>query len=52
MNDLIGWVNQLATLQPGAVNQEATARSLSFLIQFTSEAARFWDVAGVRSRTS
>ena len=47
MNDLIGSVNQLATLQPGAVNQEATARSLSFLIQFTSEAARFWDVAGV-----
>jgi Ribosome inactivating protein len=47
MNDLIGSVNQLATLQPGGVNQEATARSLSFLIQFTSEAARFWDVAGV-----
>src|SRR3954465_5136119 len=47
MNELIGSVNQLATLQPGGVNQEATARFLSFLIQFTSEAARFCDVAGV-----
>jgi hypothetical protein len=47
MDDLIGSVDQLATLQPSAVNQQATARSLMFLIQFTSEAARFTDVTGV-----
>ena len=46
IDDLIGSVNQLAALT-GVVNQQATARSLMFLIQFTSEAARFTDVAGV-----
>jgi hypothetical protein len=47
-NDLVGSVTNLATTtSPYGGNQQAIARSLMFMIQFTSEAARFWDVYGL-----
>ena len=43
--DLNGSVDQLATYTGN--NPQATARSLMFMIQYTSEAARFYDVEGI-----
>jgi Ribosome inactivating protein len=49
-NDLTGSVRNLAnTTDPYGTNQQAVARSLMFMIQYTSEAARFNDVYGVMS---
>jgi hypothetical protein len=49
-NDLTGSANNLATIgYPYGANQQAVARSLMFMIQYTSEAARFTDVYGVMS---
>ncbi|MFD8750104.1 ribosome-inactivating family protein [Kitasatospora sp. NPDC059577] len=46
--DLMGSIDNLATTgYPYGANQQNVARSLMFMIQFTSEAARFWDVYGV-----
>jgi hypothetical protein len=49
-NDLTGSAENLATTgYPYGQNQEAVARSMMFMIQYTSEAARFSDVYGVMS---
>jgi hypothetical protein len=49
-NDLVGSVRNLATVgYPYGGNQQDVARSMMFMIQYTSEAARFWDVYGVMS---
>ena len=51
--DILGSVNQLATVtdptggQANGSNQQWTARSLLLMVQFTSEAARFYDIDGV-----
>ncbi|MER5353680.1 ribosome-inactivating family protein [Kitasatospora sp. NPDC002551] len=47
-NDLTASIDNLAsTGYPYGAAQQNVARSLMFMIQFTSEAARFWDVYGV-----
>ncbi|MBS2535733.1 hypothetical protein KGQ20_23510 [Catenulispora sp. NF23] len=51
-NDLVGSVVNLAnTGYPYGSNQQAIARSLMYMIQYTSESARFWDVYGVMAAT-